>query len=136
MLELTRLLLASTEGGHVLWSPNVAVPGQFATELAGSLLSITPRDAEGSHPFVLALWGQGDSRSDGRPEETLLLEKLSTSDVIPGASEGWEQMLIRLWRLARTQALRIEERIDAVLAQLIADLGSGILAPNADVQGG
>jgi hypothetical protein len=95
--------------------------GQFDTTVAGSRLSITSVDPEGEHPFILVLWELKDLReaADAKPVLTWIpLEKLSTSDLIVAGSGDWKCSLARLWRVARTQALKIDERLDGVLAEL------------------
>lgn len=130
MLELAGALLVRTESGSLRWHPTEGIPGQFQTAIAGSALSIASPDPDGAHPFLLVLWEPEASRGTTevpRPK-WIALEKLSTSDLMVGAPDTWHRVLAQLWRVARTDALKIDERLDAVLAQLGSKCG-GALQP-------
>jgi hypothetical protein len=124
MLDVARSLVEGTHARRVQWEPHTSLPGQFDTAVAGSILSVASLDAEGSHPFSLVVWERFDpSETTSAVEDTewIALEKVSTSDVMVGAAEGWERLLAQLWRVARTQALGIDERLDALLRELSSD---------------
>lgn len=121
MLDLARSLMAATHEGRVNWSRHQTRQGQFDAEVAGSMVSISSEDQEGTQPFILVLWDEDEASRGAAAASTPTwhpLESLSTRDLLDGAPDGWVRMLAQLWRVARTQALKVDERLDAVLAEL------------------
>jgi hypothetical protein len=118
MLQLADRLLARTEAGALQWSQHSDNPGYFQSTVGEAIVSIVSIDADGNHPFVLTLWKTTGEVDESGNRVWKAIEKLSTADTVPGGKPGWERQLSRLWREARSDALDVEENIQAVLAQL------------------
>lgn len=123
MFEVARSLITATNEGRVDWGRHETTPGQFDTTVAGSYVSIASADPDGSHPFVLVVWDMEEVGQEWVASAAHPLESLTTRDLVDAAPDGWVRFLTQLWRVARTNALNIDDRLDALLAEL--DTGDG-----------
>jgi hypothetical protein len=126
MLVLAARLEERTERGEVPWTLSEYWPGTvFQTEVGGQLITIRSRDDDGNHPFVFGLWQVDRDQNPFGPPALRQIEAISTINAMlasPSAEPtGVAKTLERLYKSARSRALKIDESIDAVLLALDQD---------------
>ena len=117
MLELMDRLLLQTQRGSLHWTSNRSSLAQFETKVGEATVTIVSQDADGNHPFTLRLWRPGDPDAEGKRPWTEI-ERLNSLDTVATGDAEWTMRLGELWRVARADALKVDQNLDAVLAEL------------------
>lgn len=101
LIEIAGALLARTKAREPLWS-ETAKENEFVTSLESFTVKIVSEYPEPSHRLAIV-------NQNGRPIALLRTDQRSSTD---------NAILRDLYSLARRQALKIDESLDSILAQV------------------